>query len=184
MSNVRDNRVATSDFPLQSRPASRLRASRPESFRVRIRFVFPVCHSFPICGVTRFDPCPIDLRPLPEPDVRRRRIRLPTNTYVHEARCAATRRSSVVRHCVRRMPGSLRVLARTPSLHRGAPSGSARLRFTRLDFGLQRYYASFRLPENHLPSLLLQLLGHTRSSMIGSHSSFKNLRVSLVALMT
>lgn len=64
-------------------------------------------------------------------------------------------------------------------------TGVTRLRSTRLGFaGLQRYYASFRLPESHLLSLPLQLLGHTRSLMIGLHDSAKNLSVSLVNLMT
>ena len=41
-------------------PYPRLRASRTESFEFRIRFVFTVCHGFLPCGVTIFDPFPIE----------------------------------------------------------------------------------------------------------------------------
>ena len=57
----------------------------------------------------------------------------------------------------------------------GAPVGEirlpctdiTRLRSMRLVAGLQRYYAAIRLPERHLPSSLIRLVGHTRSSMTG-----------------
>lgn len=42
-----------------------------------------------------------------------------------------------------------------------------RLRSIRLVAGLQRYYTAIRLPERHLPSLLIRLVGHTRSVMTG-----------------
>ena len=43
-----------------------------------------------------------------------------------------------------------------------------RLRSIRLVAGLQRYYAAIRLPEGHLPSSLIRLVGHTRSIMTGA----------------
>ena len=42
-----------------------------------------------------------------------------------------------------------------------------RLHSIRLEAGLQRYYAAIRLPEGHLPSSLIRLVGHTRSIMTG-----------------
>jgi len=42
-----------------------------------------------------------------------------------------------------------------------------RLHFIRLEAGLQRYYTAIRFPERHLPSLLIRLVGHTRSIMTG-----------------
>lgn len=42
-----------------------------------------------------------------------------------------------------------------------------RLHSIRLVAGLQRYYAAIRLPEGHLPSSLIRLVGHTRSFMTG-----------------
>lgn len=42
-----------------------------------------------------------------------------------------------------------------------------RLNSIRLEAGLQRYYATIRLPERHLPSSLSRLVGHTRPSMTG-----------------
>ena len=48
---------------------------------------------------------------------------------------------------------------------------------------LHRYYAAFGLPECRLPPSLLQLVGHTRPSMMGLHVTSKNFRVSLVVLM-
>ena len=42
-----------------------------------------------------------------------------------------------------------------------------RLRSIRLEAGLHRHYAAIRLPESHLPSSLIRLVGHTRSSMTG-----------------
>jgi hypothetical protein len=40
-----------------------------------------------------------------------------------------------------------------------------RLHSIRLVAGLQRYYAAIRLPDGHLPSSLIRLVGHTRSIM-------------------
>ena len=59
-----------------------------------------------------------------------------------------------------------------------------RLHSIRLVTGLQRYYSAIRLPESHLPSLLIRLVRHTQTSMSGVSCFVKNLRVSLVALMT
>jgi hypothetical protein len=42
-----------------------------------------------------------------------------------------------------------------------------RLHSIRLEAGLQRYYATIRLPERHLPSSLSRLVGHTRPSTTG-----------------
>ena len=42
-----------------------------------------------------------------------------------------------------------------------------RLHSIRLVAGLQRYYAAIRLPDGHLPSSLIRLVGHTRSCMTG-----------------
>jgi len=41
-----------------------------------LHFVFPVCHRFPDCGVTIFEPCRIDPRPLADADVPLSSIRL------------------------------------------------------------------------------------------------------------
>ena len=57
----------------------------------------------------------------------------------------------------------------------GAPVGEirlpcsdiTRLRSIRLVAGLHRYYAAIRLPERHLPSSLIRLVGHSRLSMTG-----------------
>ena len=72
----------------------------------------------------------------------------------------------------------LAITARPPSLHRGVPSGSARLRSTGLDFRLLRYYAAFRLPHRRLPPSPLRLVGHTHPRWI------RAVGISLVALPT
>ena len=166
-------------FHFKNARLRRLRASRPGSLRVRIRFVFPVCHSFPIVvsqdsihvqlttGPSQNRTCAVNASGSP-----------PTPTYT-AVRCDDAQESPGIRRCVRWMSESPRVMARCLPF-----TGITRLRSTRLGFGLQRYYAAFRLPESHLPPLPLQLLGHTRSLMIGLHDSAKNLRVSLVTLMT
>ena len=58
--------------------------------------------------------------------------------------------------------------------------------FLHLDWSFepQRYYVVIRLPECHLPPSFIQLVGHTRSIMIGSHGTIKNNRASLVACLT
>ena len=63
--NGGDQRAAESDSPSSEALPPPLGASRRASLGFRIRFVFPVCHGFPLGGVTIFDPCPIDvLNPL------------------------------------------------------------------------------------------------------------------------
>ncbi len=159
--------------------ASPLRASRRVSLGFRIRFVFSVCHGFLLCGVTIFDPCPIDvLNPL-------RTGRAPlTHPAPHQHRhakacCEAVEKRSVFRRSVRRTSRwSACWLGRVPC------TDITRFRSTRLFVEFQRYYASFGLPECHLPPSPFQILGHTRLLIIGIHDSGKNLRVSLVTLMT
>ena len=53
-------------------------------------------------------------------------------------------------------------MAWPPSLHRYYSAS-----FHPAVAGLQRYYAAIRLPEGHLPSSLIRLVGHTRSVMTG-----------------
>lgn len=68
------------------------------------------------------------------------------------------------------------LVARAYWLGRLPCTGITLLRSTPLASELQRYYASFRLPECSLPPSPIQLLGHTRPLMIGCQAPTKNLK--------
>ena len=64
--------------------------------------------------------------------------------------------------------GSCNSLAGSPGRRNRLPcTDITRLLARRLGFGRLRYYSAIRLPEGHLPSLLIRLVEHTRAGMTG-----------------
>ena len=64
--------------------------------------------------------------------------------------------------------GSCNSLAGSPGRRYRLPCTEiTRLHSIRLEAGLQRDYTAIRLPEGHLPSLLIRLVEHTRAGMTG-----------------
>jgi hypothetical protein len=165
--------------------------SRANSFVFRIRFVFPVCHGFPLvvsqdCFLAQLSSPPrrSGRAPLAHPAPRFHLSRSPPRA----GKSSQSRSSNVgMRHHIdttgRHLFGlgkslvmqSSRVSTESPSLSTvSARSGSrknpGRLPYTsitwlrpgRLVFGRIRYDAAIRLPESRLPPLLVRLVGHTR----------------------
>jgi hypothetical protein len=119
--NVTDYGTATIDCPFHIRTNSTLRVSRPGSLRFRIRFVFPVCHLFPVV-VSQYL---IHVQLIADPSQNRTCAVNASGsppTLACAKHVADAPESPLVRRCVRELSKSHRVLARMPSLHRSYPA--------------------------------------------------------------